>query len=198
MAHCTKCGAQVDSVAQFCQSCGERQPSGGASPTTQNPTDPVAQAFAQGAGDSAPTGPPGTAETGPGARSGLQENIAAALSYAAVWVTGIIFLLIDKRPFVQFHAAQSLVVFGALWFFRMVLSMAVGANLAFGGWRDPDMWGNWRFGRGAIAYGMVGLLSGLLGLAMFVLWVLLMVKAYQGERFRIPIAADLAETMVGK
>jgi len=127
----------------------------------------------------------------------LQENIAATLSYAAVWVTGIIFLLIDKRSYVQFHAAQSLVVFGALWLFRSVLGIAMGMNITFGGWHDPDDWRDWGFGRSA-AFGMLGLLSGLIGLAMFVLWVLLMVKAYQGEKFRVPLAADVADSMVGK
>jgi uncharacterized membrane protein len=44
-------------------------------------------------------------------RSGLPENIAALLSYVLGWITGLVFLLIDKRPYVRFHAAQSIVVF---------------------------------------------------------------------------------------
>jgi uncharacterized membrane protein len=44
-------------------------------------------------------------------RSGLSENLAALLSYVFGWITGLIFLLLDKRPYVRFHAAQSIVVF---------------------------------------------------------------------------------------
>jgi len=44
----------------------------------------------------------------------MSENVAATLSYALGWVTGLVFYFIDKRPFVRFHAAQSIVVFGAL------------------------------------------------------------------------------------
>ncbi len=47
-------------------------------------------------------------------RSGLSENTAALLAYVLGWFTGLIFLLIDKRPYVRFHAAQSLITFGGL------------------------------------------------------------------------------------
>ena len=46
--------------------------------------------------------------------TGLDENVAGLLCYVLGWVTGIIFFLIDKRPYVRFHAAQSIVVFGGL------------------------------------------------------------------------------------
>src|ERR1700674_703350 len=68
--------------------------------------------------------------------NGLGENVAGLLCYAVGWVTGIIFLLIDKRPFVKFHAAQSIVVFGALTVFRIGLGMiiSVGGLVGFGLW----------------------------------------------------------------
>ena len=44
-------------------------------------------------------------------QTGLSENVAGLLCYILGWITGLIFLLIDKRPFVRFHAAQSIVVF---------------------------------------------------------------------------------------
>ena len=44
--------------------------------------------------------------------SGLEENVAGLLCYVLGWVTGLIFFLIDKRPFVKFHAAQSIVHVG--------------------------------------------------------------------------------------
>jgi uncharacterized membrane protein len=104
----------------------------------------------------------------------MSENVAALLSYALWWVTGLIFFLIDKRPFVRFHAAQSIVVFGGLTIIRIAVGMLLmGSGMGFG-------------------------LLVLISLLGVVLWILLMVKAYQGERYRVPIAADLAEQMFGK
>jgi len=48
------------------------------------------------------------------AGTGLPKNTAAALSYVLGWLTGIVFLLIEKDPFVRFHAMQSIITFGAL------------------------------------------------------------------------------------
>jgi uncharacterized membrane protein len=106
----------------------------------------------------------------------MAENVAGLLCYALGWVTGLIFYFIDKRPFVRFHAAQSIIVFGGLTIIRIALSMA--------------------FVAGSIALGF-GLRS-LLAILGFVLWILLMIKAYQGEKYRLPIAADLADQIFGK
>jgi uncharacterized membrane protein len=110
--------------------------------------------------------------------SGMSENVAGLLCYVLGWVTGLIFYFIDKRPFVRFHAAQSMVVFGGLMIFRIVLGMLfiTGTGFHMGG------------------LGLLWLVS-VLG---FVLWILLMIKAYQGEKFRVPIAADLADQIFGK
>ena len=110
---------------------------------------------------------------------GLGENVAGLLSYLLGWVTGIIFLLIDKRPFVKFHAAQSIVVFGGL----MVLRIALGIFISFGG---------------IFAWGFWGGFFWLIRLAGLALWILLMVKAYQHEMFKVPIAAEIAEGIAGK
>jgi len=59
-------------------------------------------------------------------RSGLPENIAALLSYVLGWITGLVFLLIDKRPYVRFHAAQSIVVFLGLQILQAVLGPIFG------------------------------------------------------------------------
>ena len=114
-----------------------------------------------------------------GTQSGLSENVAGLLSYALWWVTGLIFYFTDKRPYVRFHAAQSIVVFGGLSVIRLVL----GVVFFSGGWAGVSM------GLG------IGSLVWLLGV---VLWILLMVKAYQGEKFRVPLAADLADQIFGK
>jgi uncharacterized membrane protein len=149
--HCTKCGTMVADNVGFCPGCGAPQAAG------------VAPAMAPAAGT----------------QSGLSENVAGLLCYLLGWVTGLIFFLTDKRPFVRFHAAQSIVVFGGLMVIRIVLTMLfVSSGLA-------------GFSMGL---GLVWLVS----VVGFVLWILLMVKAYQGERFRIPLAADLADQIFGK
>jgi uncharacterized membrane protein len=98
-------------------------------------------------------------------------------------VTGLIFFFIDKRPFVRFHAKQSIMVFGGLHIFYFVIGFIFGLSLLAGGW-------------GAFSVGW--LLYRLIGLGAFVLWIVLMVKAYQGQRFRVPVAADAAESIFGK
>jgi len=153
MPHCTKCGAVVPDNAAFCGGCGAPQAAHYAAP--------------------APAG----------AQSGLAENVAGALCYVLGWITGLIFYFTDKRPSVQFHAAQSIVVFGAL----TILSGGLGNFFVFG----------------LAAGGLAGFSLGytlweLVNLAGVILWIVLMVKTYQGERFRVPVAADLAEKIFGK
>ena len=115
----------------------------------------------------------------------MEENIAGLLCYVLGWVTGIIFFIIDKRPWVRFHAAQSIVVFGGIQVIYIVLGMFVGASLFTGG-----LAGAGGFSIGFLLYPIVGLVA-------FVLWILLMVKAYGHQKFRVPVAADLAEKIFG-
>ena len=51
---------------------------------------------------------------------GLPRNTTAALSYVFGWLTGIVILLLEKDPFVRFHALQSVVTFGILTILAMV------------------------------------------------------------------------------
>lgn len=194
MAHCTRCGAQVDAGAAYCQVCGERQPiagaHGAASATSHGSTPSSATP-----GTTPPAATPSRSAAAPGAQSGLSENVAATLSYALGWVTGIIFLLIDKRPFVQFHAAQSLVLFVGLALLRGVIGMVGGLGFALNTWTDWGDWDDWRFYGWSSA---TGVMLGLIRLLGFILWLVLMIKAYQGERFRVPVASDLAESIAGK
>jgi len=150
MAFCKSCGQEIG-TASFCPKCGASQGAVAA---------PVAPA-------ASPT-------------EGLQENVAGLLSYSLGWLTGIIFLLIDKRPWVKFHAAQSIVVFGGLTILRIGVAIAGGM---FGGVIGFGLWAT------------IGLLLGLVGL---VLWIFLMVKAYQHESFRVPVAAGIADGIAGK
>ncbi|MEO6212797.1 MAG: hypothetical protein ABIP65_04140 [Vicinamibacterales bacterium] len=99
--------------------------------------------------------------------TGLDQNVAAALAYVLGWISGIAFLLVEpSNTFVRFHAWQSIIVFGALsiaWF----VSLALG--LIF-----------WFF-----AFVVIPPLSA-------ILWLLLMFKAYRGERYKLPFAGDMA------
>lgn len=161
MAYCSKCGTQITAGASFCQNCG------------------------QGASGSAGQGG-GAARSRGVADSGLTENVAATLSYSLGWLTGIVFLLIDKRPFVRFHAAQSLVAFGALHILRACLGFWFGIGLLSGGLLG---WSGFSFG--------LALLH-LLSLAMLGVWILCMVKAYQGEKFVLPVVGDIAQGIAGR
>src|SRR5271157_1873168 len=142
MPHCTKCGAEVPATAQFCQGCGQPQAS------AAMPLPAPAQNYS------------------PAATSGLSENAAATLSYVLGWLTGIIFYLIDKRPYVRFHAAQSIVTFGGLNIIHKVVAIMFGFGWAFGGFSPFG-------GAGQFAgFGLGIMLLSLIGLLTFVLWII--------------------------
>ena len=105
----------------------------------------------------------------------LTENVAATLAYLFGWVGGLVFLLFDRRPFVRFHAAQSVVVFGTL---NLLLLILGGFFL---GTFMPH------------AAGFLLLLERLVELAWLGIAILLMLKASSGERFRVPYAAPYAD-----
>ena len=99
--------------------------------------------------------------------TGLEQNVAGLLCYLALWVTGLVFFLIEKENrFVRFHAMQSIVVFGALTIASIILGF-----IPIIGW-------------------IVGVL---LWIVTVVLWILLMVKAYQNQWYKLPWAGDFAE-----
>ncbi len=99
--------------------------------------------------------------------TGLQQNVAGLLCYVLGWVTGIVFLLLEKdNRFVRFHAVQSIVVFGALTVVDFVLNF-----IPIIGW----------------------VIAWIIGVVAIILWVVLMVKAYQGQMYKLPIAGNIAE-----
>jgi uncharacterized membrane protein len=115
---------------------------------------------------------------------GLSENGAALLSYVLGWLTGLLVFLIDKRPYdVRFQAAQSLVVFGALHVIRVVIATTFGL-----GWRFGSVGTTLHLGAGLILLDTLNLLS-------LVLWIVCIVKAYQGIRFKVPVAGEIAEKL---
>jgi len=97
---------------------------------------------------------------------GLEENIAGLLCYLLGFITGIIFLVLEKESsFVKFHALQSTIAFGGLFIVSLVLGF-----IPFLGW----------------------LIDLLISLFSLVLWIICMVKAYQGEMFKLPVAGEIA------
>jgi uncharacterized membrane protein len=100
------------------------------------------------------------------AGSGLSENVASGLSYVFGWLTGLIFYLIDKRPEVRFHAMQSIVF--------AVVAMLVGwIRLATSGFIATLLW--------------------LVSVVFFFTWIFLMIQAFQGKHFKLPVIGDFAE-----
>lgn len=105
--------------------------------------------------------------------TGLESNIGALLSYVLGWITGLIFFLIEEKDeFVRFHAMQSIIFFGAV----------TAAMIVFGILERVPFIGL-----------LFVVLTALMGLFAFVMWIILMVKAYQGERYKLPVAGDLAQ-----
>ena len=132
-------------------------------------------AFCPKCGKATSAGAAGAPTTSPAeAVAGLQENVAGLLCYVLGWLTGLVFFLIDKRSFVRFHAMQSMILFGALF----VLQIVLGFGGIFGG---------------VLGYAFLALVHSLLALLILICWILCMVNAYQGKRFKVPIVGDLAE-----
>jgi len=99
--------------------------------------------------------------------TGLDPTLAALLAYLLGFVSGLVFLVIEKKSrFVRFHAMQSTLTFLAL----TVVSFVAGFVPLLG----P----------------LVGFVASVLGL---VLWVLLMVRALQGDWYKLPMVGDMAE-----
>lgn len=124
------------------------------------------------------------AETETETSSGLDENVAGALSYLLGPITGILFYLIEEEnEFVRFHAVQSTIVFGGL----VVLSLLIGVLTSIFA-LIPII--GWIIG---LVLGLVSLLLAPIGL---VLWVLLMYKAYDGDRFELPVVGEMSAKYV--
>jgi uncharacterized membrane protein len=100
------------------------------------------------------------------------ENLMGAASYLLGFVTGIIFLVLEKQSkFVRFHAMQSTILYGGIFIIN-------------------------------IALGFIPILGWLAGLILsfiaFILWIVCMWKAFQGEMYKVPYVGDLAEQQLAK
>ena len=119
---------------------------------------------------------PSAAPVAPSA-AGLTENVASALCYALGLITGILFLVLapyNQNRNIRFHAFQSI-------FFHLasiVIWIAIGF-LSF------------------MSYGMMIFIRPVIGLAFFVLWLLLVIRAYQGQKLVLPIIGPIADQQAG-
>lgn len=104
--------------------------------------------------------------------TGMEENLAALLSYILTPITGIIFYLIEKdSKFVKFHAMQSLlfgIIVNILYFVLKLIPIL--------GW----------------------FLSFIVSIAAVVFWIIAMVKSFKNEWYKMPIIGDIAEKQVNK
>jgi uncharacterized membrane protein len=95
---------------------------------------------------------------------GIEENVEGALCYLLGFITGIIFYMIEKdSDFVRFHAAQSTIVFLGLFIVPQIL-------IPF-----------------------LPFIAPLFSALGFIVWIVMMYKAYSGERYKLPVIGDMAE-----
>ena len=168
MAFCPKCGNQLADNAAFCPNCG------------------AAVGHAGAAGSAAPPPPPPPAESygAPTVSAApLAENVAGALAYVTI-IPAIVFLLIEpynRNRFVRFHSFQCLFVAVALIVVDIALYIisAIFHLVPVIGWF------------------VAALMWPLYALAILALWLLLVIKAYQHEIYKLPVIGDLAEKQAG-
>jgi uncharacterized membrane protein len=161
MPFCANCGAPVE--GRFCAKCGTPM---GAAPASGGP----APAYNQ---------PP----AGQVATAGMTDNVAGALCYLIGFVTGVLFLILEpysKRPFVRFHAFQS-IFFCVGW-----IALSIGLRIVF-----------LMVGVAMHMWFIFLPLRMLIWLAGFLLWLFCMYKAYSGAWFQLPIVGPLAAKQAG-
>jgi uncharacterized membrane protein len=108
--------------------------------------------------------------------TGLEAKVAGLLCYVLWWVSGLVFILIEKEnKFVRFHAVQSIAVFGAITIVQIILGILSII---------PFIW---------LIFYILSIVVWIIGV---VLWIVLMVKAYQGEMYKLPWAGNFAEERI--
>jgi uncharacterized membrane protein len=148
----------------------------------QNCGQPAGAAVAGIAGQPSSAGAAVVPKTQASATTSLQPNIAGLLCYILGFITGIFFLVTEpykRDPFVRFHAFQSIFL-SVTW---TVLHFAFSILLSFMPW---SLWS------------VIGTISSLVSLALFLVVLLLIFKAYNNERFKLPVIGDLAERQAGQ
>jgi len=163
--YCNQCGAENKDASKFCRKCGVPL-SKPKETTIATQTQPITTTT-----KSADTTTPVTTT------NGLQPNVAGLLSYALGCLTGIIFLLIEKKDeFVRFHAWQSIITFGILSIPLIILNSI------------PPL--------GGLIYQSLIVIYWMIFVLALVLWVFLMFKAYRGEAYKLPVAGEIAKRLL--
>jgi uncharacterized membrane protein len=114
----------------------------------------------------------------PTAAAGLTDNVAGALAYLTI-IPAILFLVLEPfntRRFVRFHAFQSIFFFVA-WV-AVDIGLAIIGHIPFLGWAVLFLWP-------------------LVSLVLFVILLILALKAYQGQEFKLPVIGDIAAQQAG-
>ena len=113
------------------------------------------------------------------AGAGLTDNLAGALAYVTI-IPAIVFLVIEpfnRKRFVRFHSFQSIFFFVA-WM-AIDICLAIISHIPFLGWATLFLWP-------------------LVSLVLFVILLVMALKAYQGQMFKLPVIGDIAEQQAGK
>jgi uncharacterized membrane protein len=108
------------------------------------------------------------------AAPGMADNVAGMLAYVTI-IPAIVFLLVapyNRNRFIRFHAWQC--IFFAIAWTVLWMALSIFAHIPFLGWLSVLMWP-------------------LIGLAGFILWIVLLLKANQGQMYKLPTIGDLAE-----
>jgi uncharacterized membrane protein len=101
--------------------------------------------------------------------TGLEENVAGFLCYLLGFITGIVFLVVEKNSsFVKFHAMQSTITFLSIFVISLIIGMIP----------------------------IIGLLVYPIWILSLILWLLLMIKALRGERYSLPTVGKMAEEKI--
>jgi uncharacterized membrane protein len=146
--YCSKCGAENPEGAKFCSKCGAQL-----AITTIQPAE-------------------GTTKPEAESSTGLSANVAGLLCYVLGWITGVVFVVLEKKStFVRFHAWQSIMTFGVLTVAQLVFGW-----IPFAGW----------------------IISILIGILMFILWLILIIEAGTGKMWKVPGAGDWAEKQANR
>jgi len=179
MPFCSKCGSNVADGMSFCPACGTPVKVAAAAapaPPTQTPTT-ITQPAATSTGGSGAPAPVMTSAP-------MASNVAGLLAYVAGFITGIVFLVIEpykNDKFVRFHAFQSIFFSVACFIVSIAFNIVLGILTHIMG-----------------LFGLFWFLLPLIDLGLFLLWLFLMFKAYNNERFMLPIIGELAAKQAGQ
>ena len=202
---CPKCQGWVSPGTRTCPACGKDL--FGPPPETQTPAASPS-APEDTATDSPPAPPqvppphsqspggPGLLGSGPFAGSGasahgLAPNVASGLSYLLGFISGIVFLIIEKKDRqVRFAAWQSIVFSGFWLLFRIVLGVLLSILIGL-----TELLARAQVYALYPLFELFYLIAAIINLAFLVVWFVVMVKAFSGKTVRLPVLAHWADRL---